>query len=116
MSTAKVKKKQIKDFGHQIDDPLSHSVAPEGKRGRLVKTNAITGEIELVEGTKMISIAGFSGYISNVNPGFQIEFYTRENNNLTLLNLSYRYREVHSDIYWTNSFSISNGLAIIKQQ
>jgi hypothetical protein len=115
MPTAKIKKKQILNFDHQIDDAASHSAAPVNKRGKLVKTNSVTGAIELIDGVRQHYYAGLAGFIQNVEPGFQIEFYLENEGVLKLINISYEYIEEHKHIAWISNYQIPLGIAIIKQ-
>ncbi len=118
MATKKTKKKQIKDFAHEIDDPKGHKASPEDKRGKVVTTSLTTGEIELIDATKVVPISGMAGDIPGVKPKYQIEFYKRvqvDPERWELVNLYHRYRSDLSRIHWKSNNEIEYGKAIIKE-
>ncbi len=112
MSTGKVKRKQIKDFAHEIDD---HKASPEAKRGKVPRTHKTTGEIEMVKGARRVSI-GTSGYINNVDDDFQVEFYIKIGDDLwQMTNIYYEYNQQHRHIFYNSEKTIDVGIAVIKE-
>ncbi len=116
MATKKVKKKQIKDFAHEIDDVKGHKAVSGDKKGKLVRTNAETGEIELVEGARMEHVSGTSWYISNVPPSYQAEMYRLDaTGNMSLFNVYMKYFPGDKMLYVESSINIDDGRVVIKQ-
>ena len=117
MATKKVKKKQIKDFAHKVDSVGSHKPATEQDKGKLVRANKDTGEIEFVRGTRVVDISGYSGYINNVDADYQVEFYRRKTGTWTLINLFHNYSPTHKHLYWQSQIEMigNDSIAVIKQ-
>lgn len=116
MATAKVKKKQIKDFAHEVDEISGHKASPVGKRGKLVRTNAETGEIELVDGARSEVLSGTSWLVQNVPANYQFEFYRKDaSGNYTLFNVYHKYFPAIKTLEIISQIDVSDAMAVIKQ-
>ena len=116
MATKKVKRKQVKDFTHEIDDVKAHKAVTGDKKGKLVRTNETTGEIELVEGAREEVISGLSWYIPNVLPKYQAEVYRIDaTGNMELFNVYTKYFPAEKTLYVESGTRINEGRVVIKQ-
>lgn len=116
MSTGKLKRKQVKDFVHEVDDPKGHKSSPVGKRGKLVRTNKDTGAIELIEGTRVEVLSGEHFYVNNVPAKYQFEFYRKDaSGNHTLFNVYHKYFPASKILEIKTEVEVQGAIAVIKQ-